>query len=207
MSAAPSSYSRTAITLHWLIALLLIGNFVGGLLLEDLFNATDPATRKLGFTVVQLHKSFGLTILLLSLLRLGVRLVAGAPPLPDHMTPMERLLSKLTHWGFYAVMILVPLTGWLMVSASPLGFPTVWFGLFEWPNLPVGTSKALSGAAGEAHEVGGAAELLQAGIVLEERLEGDRGGRGDGPAHDGDACGCHGGGGPGGGRHRAPCGR
>jgi cytochrome b561 len=153
MSAAPSSYSRTAITLHWLIALLLIGNFVGGLLLEDLFNATDPATRKLGFTVVQLHKSFGLTILLLSLLRLGVRLVAGAPPLPDHMTPMERLLSKLTHWGFYAVMILVPLTGWLMVSASPLGFPTVWFGLFEWPNLPVGTSKALSGAAGEAHEI------------------------------------------------------
>ncbi|MCG2841508.1 cytochrome b [Sandaracinobacter sp. RS1-74] len=153
MSRAISSYSRTAITLHWLIALLLIGNFVGGLLMEDLFNAADPATRQLGFTVAQLHKSIGLTILVLSLVRLGVRLVAGAPPLPAHMTPVERLLSKLTHWGFYAVMILVPLSGWVMVSASPLAFPTIWFGLFEWPHLPIASSKETAGAASEAHEL------------------------------------------------------
>lgn len=153
MSRTVSSYSRTAIVLHWLIALLLIGNFAGGLLMEDLFNSPDPASRQLGFTIAQLHKSIGLTILMLSLLRLGVRLVAGAPPLPDHMTALERFLAKLTHWGFYAVMILVPLSGWVMVSASPLGFPTVWFGLFEWPHLPIGTSKQVSGAASEAHEV------------------------------------------------------
>lgn len=153
MSRTVSSYSRTAIVLHWLIALLLIGNFAGGLLMEDLFNSPDPASRQLGFTIAQLHKSIGLTILMLSLLRLGVRLVAGAPPLPDHMTAVERFLAKLTHWGFYAVMILVPLSGWVMVSASPLGFPTVWFGLFEWPHLPIGTSKLVSGAASEAHEV------------------------------------------------------
>lgn len=69
------------------------------------------------------------------------------------MTPLERLLAKATHVGFYAVMILVPLTGWLMVSASPLGFPTLFFGLFEWPHLPVATSAEISGAASEAHEV------------------------------------------------------
>lgn len=153
MGRSISSYSRTAITLHWLIALLLIGNFIGGLLMGDLFDSPDPGMRQLGFTVAQLHKSFGLTILVLSLLRLGVRLVAGAPPLPDHMTGTERFLSKVTHWGFYAVMILVPLSGWVMVSASPLGFPTVWFGLFEWPHLPVATSSATSGAASEAHEI------------------------------------------------------
>ena len=153
MTRVVSSYSRTAITLHWVIALLLIGNFVGGLLMGDLLDSTDPAMRRLGFTVIQLHKSFGLTILVLSLLRLGVRLTAGTPPLPDHMTSIERLLSKLTHWGFYAVMILVPLSGWVMVSASPLGFPTVWFGLFEWPHLPIPTSKPVAGAASEAHEI------------------------------------------------------
>lgn len=153
MSRSISSYSRTAITLHWLIALLLVGNFAGGLLMGDLFDSPDPAMRQLGFTVAQLHKSFGLTILVLSLLRLGMRLVAGAPPLPDHMTMTERLLSKVTHWGFYAVMILVPFSGWVMVSASPLGFPTVWFGLFEWPHLPVATSSATAGAASEVHEI------------------------------------------------------
>ena len=163
MTRAISSYSGTAIFLHWLIALLLLGNFAGGLLMGDLFDSPDPATRQLGFTIAQLHKSFGLTILVLSLLRLGVRLVAGAPPLPDHMTTVERLLSKLTHWGFYAVMILVPLSGWVMVSASPLGFPTVWFGLFEWPHLPIESSKAVAGAASEAHEI---MAFLGAGLFL-----------------------------------------
>jgi cytochrome b561 len=151
--AARSGYSRVSIFLHWLIALLIIGNFAGGLLLEDLFNSTVPAERQLGFTIVQLHKSMGLTILLLSLLRLLNRLVVPVPPLPAHMTSLERTLARLTHWGFYAIMILVPLSGWVMVSASPLGFPTIWFGLFEWPHLPIATSKATSGAASEAHEI------------------------------------------------------
>jgi cytochrome b561 len=149
-----SPYSSLAITFHWVIALLIVGNFLGGLYMGDLLEPTaTPAQKQLGFTIVQLHKSFGLTVLVLSLLRLGLRLAWGAPPLPDHMTPLERTLAKLTHWAFYAIMILVPLSGWVMVSASPLGFPTQYFGLFEWPHLPVATSKATSGSAGEAHEI------------------------------------------------------
>lgn len=154
MSAAPrSSYSSAAIAFHWVIALLLVGNFIGGLWMGGLLDSPDPATKRLGFTVIQLHKSIGLTVLVLSLLRLLLRLTTDRPPLPDHMTATEQLLAKLTHWGFYAVMILVPFTGWVMVSASPLNFPTLWFGLFEWPHLPIATSKATSGAAGEAHEI------------------------------------------------------
>jgi len=152
-AAARSSYSRTAIALHWLIALLVVGNFAGGLLMGDLLDSADPADRRLGFAIVQLHKSVGLGILLLSLLRLGVRLTAGAPMLPGHMTSTERVLARLTHWGFYAVMILVPFSGWVMVSTSPLGLPTFWFGLFEWPHLPLGMNKAISGAASQAHEI------------------------------------------------------
>ncbi|WP_199553837.1 cytochrome b [Sandaracinobacteroides hominis] len=148
-----SSYSRIAITLHWLIALLLIGNFLGGLLLDDLFNSPDAGTRRLGFTVVQLHKSIGLTVLTLTLLRLAVRLVSPPPPLPAHMTRIERLLSRVTHGTFYALMILIPLSGWAMVSASPLGFPTMWFGLFEWPHLPITPGKQGADAASEAHEI------------------------------------------------------
>lgn len=154
MTAARSSYSRAAITLHWLIALLLIGNFLGGVFMGDLLApSATPEQKQLGFKIIQFHKSMGLTILVLSLLRLATRLVSSPPPLPAHMTLTERLLAKATHWAFYAVMILVPLTGWVMVSASPLGFPTLWFGLFEWPHLPIETSKATSDAASEAHEI------------------------------------------------------
>lgn len=154
MTAERSSYSHAAIALHWLIALMLIGNFAGGLLMEGLLapDAT-PEQKKLGFQIIQLHKSSGLTILVLSLVRLALRLVNGTPPYPGHMTQVERALAKTTVWAFYAVMILVPLSGWVMVSASPLGFPTIWFGLFEWPHLPIETSKATSSAASEVHEI------------------------------------------------------
>ncbi len=148
-----SPYSRMAITLHWVIALLLIGNLVGGLLLDSFLDSSDPAMKKLGFQIIQLHKSFGLTVLLLTLLRLGIRVGSGFPPLPSHMTGLERLLARLTHYGFYALLLLIPFSGWVMVSASPLGFPTSWFGLFEWPHLPIATSKETSGAASEVHEI------------------------------------------------------
>jgi cytochrome b561 len=150
---ARQTYSRASIALHWLIAVLIIGNLAGGLMMESLLDSPDPAQKQLGFQVIQLHKSSGLTILVLSALRLLLRLVEGFPPLPAHMTRTERLLARISHSGFYLLMIGIPLAGWVMVSASPLGFPTLWFGLFEWPHLPTGTSKALSGAASEVHEL------------------------------------------------------
>lgn len=153
MIAARSPYSRASIALHWIIGLAIIGNLAGGLLLESLFNAPDPATRRFGFTVVQLHKSIGLTVLALSLWRLGLRLRQGFPALPPHMKPWERVLARATHYGFYALMIGLPLVGWVMVSASPLNFPTSYFGLFNWPHLPIGTSRTVAGAAGWAHMV------------------------------------------------------
>jgi len=158
VTAARSSYSHAAIALHWLIALMLVGNFAGGLFMEGLLapEATSEQ-KKLGFQIIQLHKSSGLTILVLSLMRLALRLVQGTPPYPVHMTPFERTLAKTTVWGFYGVMILVPLTGWIMVSASPLGFPTIWFGLFEWPHLPIETSRATSAVVSDVHQILGVA--------------------------------------------------
>ena len=151
--AERSPYSRAAIILHWLIALLIIGNLVGGLLMDYFLDSADPAMKKLGFQIIQLHKSFGLTVLVLSLVRLGMRLSAGFPPLPGHMTGLERVLARITHYGFYALMLLIPLSGWVMVSASTLGFPTSYFGLFDWPHLPIPTSKETSGSASEVHEI------------------------------------------------------
>jgi cytochrome b561 len=152
-AVARSAYSRAAIALHWIMAVMILGNLGVGFFLEDLFNSDDPAMRDLGFELVQVHKSVGLTVLVLAVARLALRLREGFPPLPAHMTVNERRLARVSHSGFYVLMIGLPLSGWLMASASPLGFPTFWFGLFEWPNLPVPTSEPLTRAFGNAHEV------------------------------------------------------
>ncbi len=145
-------YSTLAIALHWLIAALVLANLAGGFLASDLLGSPLPADRALGLRLIRLHQSFGLAILLLSLLRLGLRLVEGFPPLPAHMTPTERRLARGTHWGFHLLLLAIPFAGWAMVSARPGELPTLWFGLLAWPRLPTGTDPGLATAAGEAHE-------------------------------------------------------
>jgi cytochrome b561 len=125
-------YGTVAMTLHWLIALMVIGNLCSGLWFGEFMSHNDP----LRFTVVQLHKSSGLTILVLSLIRLAWRLVNPIPALPANMGPLMRFLARGTHYLFYFLIIAIPLSGWLLVSASPTGIPTMYFGLFQWPNLP-----------------------------------------------------------------------
>lgn len=125
-------YGSVAMTFHWLIAVLIVTNIVLGFWFGE-FMSHDDALR---FPVVQIHKSIGLTVLVLSLLRLGWRLINPVPPLPRGMSPVMRVLAHISHFTLYFLMIVIPFTGWLLVSASPLGNPTNYFGLFSWPNLP-----------------------------------------------------------------------
>jgi len=122
-------------TLHWLIALAIIFNICLGLYLPDLGSPqldNDPNM----FELVQLHKSVGLTVLVLSLLRLAWRLVNPIPPLPETMSPLLKFVAHVSHFLLYVLMIGIPLSGWAYVSASPLGLPTMWFHLFQWPHIP-----------------------------------------------------------------------
>ena len=154
MNAVPvrrSRYSTGAIWFHWIIGLMIIGNLAGGLLMGGLLDSADPAQKQLGFQVIQIHKSVGLTVLLLSVLRFGWRLAHPVPRLPDHMTPLERMLARTTHYGFYALMLLMPLSGWAMSSTGKVQFPILWFGLFEVPHLPL--DKVLGGFFHESHEI------------------------------------------------------
>ncbi|WP_375202860.1 cytochrome b/b6 domain-containing protein [Hyphococcus sp.] len=124
-------YNPVAAIFHWTIAALIIGQIIGGKYMHGLPNASP-----LKFDLYQLHKSFGLTILLLSLVRLGWRLTHQTPALPAAMPNWQKLLARGTHWAFYALMILTPLAGWAIVSVSPTDIPTKWFGLFPVPHLP-----------------------------------------------------------------------
>jgi cytochrome b561 len=126
-------YGTVAMTFHWIIAALVITNICLGLYFADL-----PRTDPYKFELFQLHKSIGLTVLMLSVLRLAWRLVNPIPPLPADMSPLLRFVARSTHVLLYVLIVAIPLSGWMLVSASKLGgrVPTIYFHLFNWPQIP-----------------------------------------------------------------------
>jgi len=146
-------YSRTAIALHWLLALLLAFQISLGWALEG---NNSPEL----FARFQFHKSIGIAILLLSLARLAVRLFTPRPPASDGPA-WTRALAGVVHWLFYLVLILGPLTGWLLVSTARVQVPTLLFGVIPWPHLPVGR-----GWHDPAETIHGAIAWLAIGLFL-----------------------------------------
>lgn len=146
-------YSRVARILHWIIALCVIGGLTLGLLhdpLEDVFPAA-----------MWLHKSLGLTVLGLTVVRLSWRLTHRPPALPAEMPGWERSLAHLTHISFYALMLILPMSGWIFSSAGE--YPLNWFGLFDVPKFGVTKQDPITGIAHEAHELLG---FLMLGLVV-----------------------------------------
>ena len=132
MSAHSERYTSVAITLHWVIALAILGMIFGGWYMTDL---PDGAPGQ--YFLYQMHKSVGITILLLSIARIIWRVMNRPPALPDDMNGREKTASHLVHLGFYGLMILLPLTGWLYSSVSvKLDVPTVLYFVVSWPDAP-----------------------------------------------------------------------
>ncbi len=143
MNAQPAAYTRTAIGLHWLIALLIFAAFPLGLYMHDL--PLSPHKLRL----YSYHKWIGVSIFLLVVLRLSWRIAHRPPPLPDAMPRWERLAASSLHYLLYALMFVIPLSGWLMSSAK--GVQTVWFGVLPLPDL-VAKDKELGDLLQEVHE-------------------------------------------------------
>ncbi|NQY96609.1 MAG: cytochrome b/b6 domain-containing protein [Henriciella sp.] len=132
MSTSSERYTSVAITLHWLIAFAIVGMIFGGWYMSDL---PDGAPGQ--YFLYQMHKSVGITILLLTIARIIWRVMNPPPPLPDDMNGLEKTASHLVHVGFYGLMIALPLTGWLYSSVSvKLDVPTVLYGVLSWPDVP-----------------------------------------------------------------------
>lgn len=120
-------WGAVSIAVHWLTFVLVLGIAICGLLM------TDMARSPLKIQVYSLHKSFGLTVLALTALRLLWRLI-GRSPEPVAQTPAwQHLLAQLNHGALYVLLVAVPLSGWWFNSAA--GFPLRWFGLVSLPKL------------------------------------------------------------------------
>jgi cytochrome b561 len=134
-------YDSVAIALHWTIAALILANIPIGAFSDQIEGA-------LGASPMWLHKSIGLTVLLLSLARLGWRL-SHRPP-PPLMDGWRERLARAVHWAFYALIILVPLTGWMRSSSSR--YPLRWFELFDVPKFAIAPKSPEAASVAAAHE-------------------------------------------------------
>lgn len=139
----PHGYGPVAKALHWLTLLLLLGSFGLGLSMVEL----PLSPRKL--QVYSWHKWVGVTVFLLTALRLAWRLADPPPPLPGSVPRWQRLAARLSHAGLYSILFAMPVSGWVMSSA--LGLKTVYLGLLPLPDL-VAPDRALGRALSEVHE-------------------------------------------------------
>lgn len=153
VNASAARYSRGAVILHWLIAVLIVLNFVAAWVSEDMPDA--EAAQVMGN-----HKAIGITVLLLTVLRVIWRLTHRPPPLADTLAAWEAALSKVTHSLFYLLMLAIPLSGWMMHSAYSGGKPVSLFGLVPFPGLPFSANKDLAHTFGEGHELMAIAMLV-----------------------------------------------
>jgi cytochrome b561 len=128
MGEPRNRYSTVSLLMHWGIALAV-------LLQVLLITAHENTDGPISGQFVMLHKSLGLTILILTLVRIGWRLAHPAIALPSQMPRWQRLAARISHVLFYLALIVIPMTGWLASSAG--GRTIAWFGLFPWPLLPV----------------------------------------------------------------------
>jgi cytochrome b561 len=176
----PARYTRTAILLHWLIAIGVIGNIALAWIWPLV---ADEKVRPM----IDLHKSLGITVLGLAILRILWRLMHKPPSMALGYKAWEVRTAHIVHWLLYLVIFAMPLTGWIMDSAwkDAVTHPMQLFGLFEWPrlgfvmNLPPETRERMHTLFGEAHEL--IAKLVYLLVVLhvagalKHQLEGHKG--------------------------------
>jgi cytochrome b561 len=123
-------YTGVAIALHWIVAVLILANVVLGFIADDI---PDEYVR----SVIDLHKSFGITVLGLVLLRILWRLAHRPPPMPASYSPLERFAAHGAHGLLYLVILALPVTGWMHDSAwkGAASHPMSLYGLVPWPRI------------------------------------------------------------------------
>ena len=166
-------YGWVAVALHWAIGLAIIAMIPLGMYFHQLVHQAEMVVAgelmvdDFGAffiwidTVAVMHKSIGLTIMVLAAVRLVWRAMNPVPPLPDNLKWWERIAAHATHHGLYLLMFLMPLTGWLGSAAE--GISGSFFFLFPIP-APVPASEVLAGILIGAHDI--FSKLLILAIVL-----------------------------------------
>lgn len=150
MNTSATRYHSAAIILHWVMAAAFILMLASGLTMEYI-----ELDKQFKYQLFQWHKSLGVLLLVAVALRVAVRLWQKPPALSPLFKRWEVVAAHLGHFGLYVMMIVMPLSGWAMVSSSPYGLPTYVFGWFEWPHIPgLAANETANASAKTAHWLG-----------------------------------------------------
>jgi len=152
-----TKYNSTSRALHWIIVALIIVQFSIAWTMPEVERGTSPVG------LIAWHLSIGTTILAVMLVRLVWRLTHPAPPPPNDLSPALRLVSRSTHFVLYAVLIALPIGGW--INASARGWPVTLFGAIPLPSL-IAKGSALGLAAGDIHMAAATALLVIIGLHI-----------------------------------------
>ncbi len=139
-----TAYTRTAVYLHWLMALLVFVTFPVGLVMHEMALSPDK------LRMLSYHKWLGVTVFVLVMVRLVWRATHKPAPLGISMPQWQRMAAQAVHVLLYALLFAIPLSGWLMSSAK--GFQTVYLGILPLPDL-LAKDKVLGDALSALHEV------------------------------------------------------
>lgn len=150
--AARNRYSGLAMLLHWLIAVLVI---VQWRLAEA---AEEAATREAGGAIMANHFALGVMIFAVVAVRLMWRQISPPPPPASGHASWERSVARLVHFAFYALLLVMPVAGWIALSS--FGEPINLWGMFQLPALPVPRDPDLGEAIFEVHGASGVALLV-----------------------------------------------
>jgi cytochrome b561 len=126
MTNTSRHFSPLARFLHWTMAALILAMlFIGVAMVATVSHAHS--------TLIALHRPLGVALLVLAVVRIGLRLKNGSPALPDDMPALQRFAARASHWMLYGLFIAMPLIGWAMVSAG--GYPVTLFGAWHLPAI------------------------------------------------------------------------
>lgn len=155
MAEPRNRYSTVSLLFHWGLALLVLTQVL-------LITAHDATEGPMSREFVSVHKALGLTVLVLTLARIGWRMANPALPIPAGTPKWQKVAARTTHVLFYVLLIGIPLFGWAASSAGGRDIP--WFGLFDWPLLPIERSRDLAGTLMDWHRA--AVKLLYVLVAL-----------------------------------------
>tara|TARA_R110000868_G_scaffold20458_1_gene86497 strand:- start:785 stop:1345 length:561 start_codon:yes stop_codon:yes gene_type:complete len=160
MTTSVQRYHSLSIVLHWSMALALLFMFASGL-----YMVNADISKAEQYQLFQIHKASGVVVLWALMLRVAVRAFTHAPALTEILNQQQVFKAKLGHVFLYVALLTMPLSGWLMVSASPFGLPTfVFVDWIEWPHIPgVARNKTIETLANNVHWI--TATLLATLIV------------------------------------------
>lgn len=126
-----NNYHISIILLHWIMALAIFLMLISGVIMEYV-----DIDKKLKFDLYQYHKSLGVLLLIALFIRIFCRIFTKIPTLPKTFSNLEIKLAKFGHYLLYFLIFIMVSSGWLIVSTSSYGLPTIVFGLFEWSHIP-----------------------------------------------------------------------